>query len=354
MRKKTTVQLLIFLSTGLLISASSFFIFMKVDFGSGLFKYFLSSERQVNLVLLPCLAPQVNHQCLSEKLPGLFKTYGVSLAMEAFENHIKRAGETFSSHEAAHRLGEAVYAFTSQDPRKALALCTTAAHYGCSHAVWGAFASRENIPLREFQNLPGLCAESSQSLGAYSLCIHGLGHALLVDRGGEVPLALVDCDTLRLDSGTSQACYTGIFMENASNIMGGGGKYLSSGDPLFPCNMEGMNAKYIPSCYWQLILPAADAFEICRKAPQEWKWACAGGIGINIASLRADFPDSIIRRCAGGGADLKMGCLVGAASYLKLGDNDNQTTQLCEKLIEEEKTLACGKNLFQNFTGTAK
>jgi len=180
-----------------------------------------------------------------------------------------------------------------------------------------------------------LCSENSTSEDQYKLCIHGLGHTFLLERIGEIFPALKDCD--KLDSVRErQLCYSGVFMENRSNIMGGGWIYRKEDDLIYPCNAEDLDEKYKFSCYLQLVLPFTEAFEICNEdTPQEWTHACAAGAGLAAAAVAPYNVDSIIQYCSSGD-DLKSSCLYGAYIYISSADNTELLKKYCSKAVEKE------------------
>lgn len=328
-----------FIVLAVLLLVGSFFSFLKIDSGRAIFINFLTKRGQAEIYLRPCLSSPAEErsQCLLETLPWLFKKYGVSNVMAIYKKHISKVGETFSCHEDTHRFGEALYEFSGKDVNRVFSLCSPICHNGCQHGLLGIVAKEKNQPLYEMKELPELCAQNNKGQGGQYLCIHGLGHALLVERQGEILSALFDCDKFKLSVRNIRACWTGVFMENLTNIMGGGGKYLKNNDPLYPCTMNGLDEKYIASCYHQVPAPFGKEFSSCREAPKKWIWACGEGIGIRWASLYSDFPDSIIKICEKGGKDLQIHCLRGAFGYLSLRDNEELREIFCEKLAKDKK-----------------
>lgn len=344
------------------IFTSSVFVFTVTGFGERVFMYLFPFEMRIALRLRPCLSTSgVGEQtdCLLDVLPKLFQKHGVKPVMVAFEKNIAKIGETSSCHDASHVIGELAFLYT-KDIGETLSSCTSICHNGCQHGVVGALIRQQNntrIDLTPTQQqsgntyLPSLCAKNNDSAGEYQLCIHGLGHAFMLVRGGGIRLALADCDALQLEGVIARQCWTGVFMENARNNMGGGHNpaYVRTNDPFYPCTMAGLDEKYLSSCYYQLPLPARldQAFQICRTAPPKWIENCAQGIGLGIAAWRTDFSNIILRSCEQGMPDLEIPCLRGAFVYLTLGnrntpiESDKNVTEFCGTLEEEERKSVC-------------
>jgi hypothetical protein len=342
-------------SAAILLIGASFLLFSRLDLGSGLPWRRQSADEQIKRALYPCLAESHHHgassSCLEQRLPELFRKFGPAATLAVFDTHVSQAGEVFALHQAAHHVGKALFTFTGGDVEKAFALCTTAAHNGCQHALFGELAKTGTL-----KDVPHLC-HGNKKRGAERLCFHGIGHALLVERQGELVAALVDCDALAIPDGAKRACWSGVFMENGSNLMGGGHRYIKTDDPLYPCTMAGLDEKYVRTCYHQVAMPQGlrDGFAVCRTAPTKWQADCGIGLGIRAGAFRTHDTDWLIATCRLGGADLGVPCLQGALGYLRVSDDPARIVAYCAKLAEGERAAVCkGASPWSALPGSAR
>ena len=325
----------------LLLVGASALVLSRFDVSSRLPWRREPADDQIRRVLYPCLAETHHHgtspSCLEQRLPELFRKFGPAATLAVFDTYVSQAGEVCALHQAAHHVGKALFAFADGDVEKAFALCTTAAHNGCQHALFGELASAGTL-----KDVPHLC-HGNKKPGAEDLCFHGMGHALLVERQGELVAALADCDGLAIPDRAKQFCWSGVFMENGSNLMGGGRRYIKADDPLYPCTMTGLDEKYVSTCYHQVPMPRKerDGFAVCRTAPTKWQADCGFGLGMRAGANRTHDADWLIATCRVGGADLGVPCLKGALAYLMVSDDPALVADYCAKLADGERAAMC-------------
>lgn len=291
-------------------------------------------------------------QCMRQRVATWFQSYGVASVRSAFDERVKDVGESSVCHNLSHVLGEELYALT-KDVGAAVAQCTTACHFGCMHGAVGALVrdrqmSGGGTPDETIERLPAvaLCAENNQSrsAGEFQLCLHGFGHTFMVYRKGDIFAALADCDRLELGNPLYEnQCWSGVFMENVSNLMGGGHTYIKADDPLYACTMPEMPQKYLRACYVQLPMRASSS--TCMRAPEEWRAVCNEGIGLGLAARHTDKLRLIVEGCRDGDADFTAACLRGAFFYLALDTergpvaDDPRIQNFCSLLTPRESSV---------------
>lgn len=347
---------------GIVIFGVSFSLFLKNDIGDKTFiALFTSSQTKIANLLQDCFAKTPYGEkfiCLKNTLPILFKNYGIESTVTGFEKTLNRAGETGLCHQAGHVIGESLYAL-NHSVEDAMGQCTSVCHFGCQHGVLGALMRQKKIEgsltgeanILSGLNLVELCAKSNKSKtqGGFRICIHGLGHSFMLARSGELLAALQDCDALHLDAPFNRLCWSGVFMENKTNLMGGGYIYVKSDDLLYPCTMKGLDLRYISVCYRQLVLPLDGGLEICDTASKEWQIACQRGVGMSASGEYADVPSKIVKACTSKQANISIPCLQTAIAYMLDGITDNtiepfndpRVQRLCSFLGDEMAKKVC-------------
>lgn len=332
---------------GIVVFGLSFFIFSKSNVGDKTFIALLtSSQAQIADSLHTCFAKTPYGEkmiCLKQTLPLLFKNYGIEPTVTGFEKTVTKAGETGLCHQAGHVIGESLYAL-NHSAEDAMGQCTSACHFGCQHGVLGALMRQKKIEgsstgeanILSGINLVELCANNNKSKtqGGFRICIHGLGHSFMLARSGELPAALQDCDALNLDRPFNRLCWSGVFMENKTNLMGGGYVYIKPNDPLYPCTMKGLDPRYISVCYRQLGLPLDRGFAICETASEEWQTPCKQGVGMSASGQYADFPNKIVEACTSKQSGINIPCLQTAVAYLIDGITDNTIEQFSDPRVQ--------------------
>lgn len=210
-------------------------------------------------------------------------------------------------HLLGHVVGDKLY---QQKGIGGISLCTQDLRNACSHSiVVGYFLEKGEAGLRDIAQT---CRNAPGGVGAYTMCFHGLGHGILAYKDYNLEEAVKICNKTGTDKYRNREaieCIGGAIME----IIGGGGhnrelwkkqnkNYLSSTDPLFPCNSEFMPENARNQCLNYLtphlfILAEADlgypesedieaAFQYCLRADKkEQQNACFGGFGKEFVVL---------------------------------------------------------------------
>jgi len=212
-------------------------------------------------------------------------------------------------HLLGHVVGEILYKERGID---GIQICTQEFRNACSHAiVTGAFYEfgEEALP-----KIESACQKAPGGLGAYGMCFHGLGHGILTYLSYDVVRAIEFCKKTGTGAHFNEEykqCASGTIME----IVGGGDhdkelwsiermKYLSTTDPLAPCNASWMPLEVRPMCYSYLTPNLftfgggnlgnlseknyRQAFSFCERIPQnepQSRASCFGGIGKELPTI---------------------------------------------------------------------
>jgi hypothetical protein len=198
---------------------------------------------------------------------------------------------------------------------------------------------------RAFQGVPDsrlatvarrLCTrvEAESSVFVAYQCVHGLGHALMIYTGYDLPLALRTCDGLRTPW-EQTSCSGGVFMENQSSSYGFKSQWLRPKQPLYPCTAVARRHKLY--CYLMVtsqILPDVGyswtkTVRVCRRSERGWAAICFQSLGRD-ASGQTRGRVSEIERICGLAGDMERECLFGAARDLTSNDaNGRRAARLC-------------------------
>lgn len=146
-----------------------------------------------------------------------------------------------------------------------------------------------------------------------SQCAHAIGHGFLANAGYKnLTRALKTCDEAvnTMTEFPAFNCYDGIFMENIWAVHNGEpspDRWVKSNDPVYPCNDEKINDKYMLGCWsnqpalaYQLfkgnIKKVAD--EICSNIKNtEHQRMCFDGLARQIHPLTKGEPEKTIELC---------------------------------------------------------
>jgi cytochrome c553 len=220
-------------------------------------------------------------------------------------------------HQIAHWTGHAGLTYYKDDAGKALSHGAMTCNSGYYHGVMQlAFAGLpKDAVVRKAQKLCNAPAINTSDFLLYQ-CVHGLGHGLMIYSGDDLPWSLKTCH--RLQNQFDQiSCTGGVFMQNLDTTMGVS-RYLSTKNPLYPCNIVKGQDKYY--CYLQVTsrILTLDGFnwkktaDWCRKAEKGWVETCFESYGRDASgSTQYRAPDTIaICRQAGKNA---TGCIYGAS-----------------------------------------
>lgn len=212
-------------------------------------------------------------------------------------------------HLMGHVVGDQLY---KQQGINGIKLCTQDFRNACSHAlVVGLLLEKGESVLPEIAKV---CHQAPGGKGAYTMCFHGLGHGVLAYSNYEMPKAVQLCKKVGSEAYNNREyieCVGGAVME----IISGGDhdkplwqnkhdKYLSTADPLAPCNAAYMPDDARGQCYTYLtphlfITAGANlgnptpeqfekAFTYCNNIPEDqkkYRRECFGGFGKEFVVL---------------------------------------------------------------------
>src|SRR3989344_4745084 len=181
--------------------------------------------------------------CYAEAAADFFRLFGTKKVLDIFEAEESKPQIFARCHEAAHYLGRLEYK-DKQSIREAYRQCSPVCHGGCYHGVIEGYFLQKNIYVYGNQNITseilGTCGklEDYGQPRLYYECLHGIGHAMMLISGDELPDSLKLCDNLRNDE-EREACYSGAFMESSSSSTNEyhTSKYTKADDPLYPCDI---------------------------------------------------------------------------------------------------------------------
>lgn len=214
-------------------------------------------------------------------------------------------------HLLGHVIGDVLY---KQEGLSGIAHCTQDFRNACSHSIVIGALNEFGAEGETVEKIRNACTKAPGGKGAYTMCFHGLGHGVFAYFRYEIPETVIFCKRLGTDAYHDQEytqCVGGMIME----LVGGGGhdtdawlasrvKYLSSDDPLQPCNTALIPDEAKSFCYtyqtpWLLTAAGADlgtpdpstfpsAFAFCgRVLEEELRGACWGSFGKEFIPLAA-------------------------------------------------------------------
>jgi hypothetical protein len=214
-------------------------------------------------------------------------------------------------HLLGHVVGDVLY---KQQGIEGIKVCTNDLRNACSHSiVVGAFLEKGRPVLKEVVEA---CKLAPGGRGAYTMCVHGLGHGILAFTEYDMAEAVKICEDIGKPVSGDRVyleCIGGIVMEMMAGINDREQwekqkpKYFSEKDPLAPCNMDFMPDAARPMCYNFLTphlfefaganlgrpLPEnfKKAFTYCNKIPKNKvgeRISCYGGFGKEFVVLVND------------------------------------------------------------------
>jgi cytochrome c553 len=220
-------------------------------------------------------------------------------------------------HQIAHWVGRAGLLHYKYDAGTALSHGAMTCNSGYYHGVLQlalAGLPRDRV-VKKSQHLCDAPAVNKDDFLLYQ-CVHGLGHGLMIYSGDDLPWSLQTCHKLLTDF-DRVSCTGGVFMQNLDTTMGVS-KYLSSKNPLYPCNIVKEQDKVY--CYLMVTsrINTLDGFNWrktaawCRKAESGWVATCFQSFGRDASGVSHYVPKDTIRLCSFAGKDASE-CLYGAS-----------------------------------------
>ena len=245
-------------------------------------------------------------------------------------------------HTIMHAVGSATLARYDGDAARAMArgsmLCGSGFYHGIVMFALRATSSRPQLVAR----VRSMCSDPAVLKTTFLRyqCVHGLGHGLMIFSVDNLPWALGMCDKLA-DHWSQQSCSGGVFMQNfnlPSRMSPFRSTYVSTKDPLYPCDWSGVQTRYKYYCYLQvtehvLYTTGYDwkrTAATCAKAQSPWSNICFQSFGRDVAGDSRYRPAAAYKRCRLTGRYL-ADCVYGAARDFVNNDvNGRRASQFCE------------------------
>ncbi len=220
-------------------------------------------------------------------------------------------------HQITHWVGHAGLAYYKNDAGTALSHGAMTCNSGYYHGVMQlAFAGLPKSAV--VTKAQRLCNAPELNVNDFLLyqCVHGLGHGLMIYSGDDLPWSLKTCHKLE-NQFDRISCTGGVFMQNLDTTMGVS-RYLSTKNPIYPCNIVNQQDKYY--CYLQVTsrILTLDGFNWkktaawCRKAEKGWVETCFESYGRDASGSSAYHAPAAVAICRQAGKNA-TGCIYGAS-----------------------------------------
>jgi hypothetical protein len=312
-------------------------------------------------------ASAIDYACYEERYHNLVLDSGVEAAfVDLKDEHEKNGFVRVACHDLTHVVGHAAgelygdlaTAYDRGDP-----YCAG----GYYHGITGTIVRKMGAD-KVLEEADAFCADlreqEEHSFRHYS-CAHGLGHGFMAAYENELFEALETCDTLA-DRWEREACYSGIFIENATAIdPSRPSKYLKADQPLYPCTE--VEARYKNQCYEHQIAYSlytqnddyAKVEDLCATvAEEDFRPACYQGLGGSAAAHSIKYvtgdeakAKATRRLCMlGEDNEARSNCVMGAVkNFLHYYNNDEQAKALCETLEVDLRAACLKRSEVENF-----
>ena len=270
----------------------------------------------------------------------MVETHGVGPVREELRSAADRDPDT--CHELAHRLGRAATRHYG----------SVSAAYGVGDPACGAgyfhgVAEGAVVSSSEVRNVNDFCADIRDAAPPEHRrvdCAHGVGHGLLIVRGGDLHAALHDCDRL-VSERDRDACHAGVFMEmQAAAAQPVGSSWSLDPDrPLHPCptlaHAHRDQCLQRQTAYALYVLgddfPAV--FRLCDELSVGARSSCHRGVGRDAAQKslttgEAHREDRIVALCTvPADVTVQAACIGGAvAALVRFHRTSISATALCD------------------------
>jgi len=220
-------------------------------------------------------------------------------------------------HQISHWVGHAGLLYYHKDAGTALSHGAMTCNSGYYHGVLQlalAGLPRDRV-VKKSQHLCDAPAVNTDDFLLYQ-CVHGLGHGLMIYSGDDLPWSLKTCHKLLTDFDRI-SCTGGVFMQNLDTTMGVS-KYLSTKNPLYPCNIVAERDKVY--CYLMVTsrILTLDGYSWpktaawCRKAESGWVATCFQSMGRDASGATRYVAKSTVNICSYAGKN-EDECLYGAS-----------------------------------------
>ena len=272
---------------------------------------------------------------------AVFAKYLPTLGAGAMLDHLELLNPR--CHGAAHNLGKAIFTHT-RDVGKALVLCGNRCTNACMHgAVGEAFGG---MKYEEVTNrITEFCREGEMArLHRPGNCSHGLGHAIMIITGHDIPKSLAACAKFT-DPGMDYYCATGVFMEYRGMLWEreATGKLIERPSLHYPCDTYD---RYPAACYRYFLRRIRDELDAgndrlvdeCMKLESPRRSGCFHGLGAMYSRAVADEPSLLPQLCLHGNAEDQVLCIEGVIE--KLADfSEERAHTVCATLKGKNATV---------------
>ena len=231
------------------------------------------------------------------KLRHWMRLFGHDVLLDKVIRDVKMKDSSLGCHVEGHFIGRMAHNLFKVSPLDGI---DERCEFGYLHGTLEVIFDKKNA--RRFEILDEMAQYCDRAViqKDYLSCHHGLGHGIMLAYDYDLPEALRKC-------GSNNACYSGVFMENAWFTSGKFDElalhtteWLSDDDPHFPCNaMEEMfpdNKRLLSRCYneqvlhmWELLgRDRLAVIQECLRIPEEKTYlrgGCFRGIGFGLATI---------------------------------------------------------------------
>ncbi len=237
-------------------------------------------------------------------------------------------------HQISHWVGHAGLAYYKNDPGQALSHGAMTCNSGYYHGVLQVALAGlpRNVVVKKSQHICDAPAVNTDDFLLYQ-CVHGLGHGLMIYSGDDLPWSLQTCHKLLTDF-DRVSCTGGVFMQNLDTTMGVS-RYLSTKNPLYPCNIVAARDKVY--CYLMVTsrILTLDGYNWrktaawCRKSEPGWVATCFQSMGRDASGASRYVAKSTIQICLLAGKNANE-CLYGASrDYANNYAGGKEAAHLC-------------------------
>jgi len=251
-------------------------------------------------------------------------------------------------HTEAHDLGKVIFAYV-RDIGSSLRVCVDRCFSGCMHGVlMEAFAGTTNQSPHRHVDLAAVkrvmnhtCYKNTVMTSSYSAgdCAHGVGHALMVLAGYDIPEAIQTCDGFQ-DRAMAYYCATGAYMEYVTER---DAEDAESKSLLYPCDIYGYPAAcsryklvHVVERHYQANKKMEELVRECEKLAGKFRLGCFHGLGNAHMWLIASGALPIKKVCGDGTDNERYMCIEGAMERMAKF-HEKRALTVCEGLEDEDK-----------------
>lgn len=262
------------------------------------------------------------------KFEAWAQKYGEGAAYQILKAKYKN--NEVDAHDFAHVVGLVAF---EKSAIGGLALCDAAFNYGCHHGFIEGFLIKKGLD--SVGEIETTC-EGFGQLHAPS-CLHGIGHALLINTSYNLEPALKDCE--RLKETSRIYCYDGVFMERViGSMQNEKDRQLLTEDTLDkPC--KEISAVYKSQCWrnqttaWFQYFQnsSQEVLKMCTTIELEHQQICFESVGLFNVMKNGENLQGLTNDCKITEGLQNDSCLIGEIRELMFEGKNPQTAQaLCQ------------------------